>query len=328
MPRDYSPLRETIFDLYIEKERLPWYYRTLALISSWLALGGYILFALVFTSQEDNMMTSRSALTGLASTCLALGYIMVSLTAWMSKSLLFCFDSILLPLMTASFMGVFVIVMNHALHKRFPIPNRAFIYAPLVIACVTTVTTFVLSALLYRKLRRVKASDNRIRGSTTRASYSDQYSSMTELMTMQEPEDEAQRRQLRRLLQKRNLKQAGSPGSGSTYRIDLPPSLGGDNRGQYLAVAPGEVRGRSDSQPESIRKGILGHILPARARSATGESFVDPRERRRSEIERGVRSMQSTPRLLSDAWSSSPALQPSPYIQYDQPASHHLTQYA
>lgn len=273
------------------------------------------------------MMASRLALTGLASACLVLGYTMVTLTAWMSKSLLFCFDSILLPSMTASFMGIFVIVMNHALHKKFPIPNKAYIYAPLVIACVSTVTTFVLSALVFRKLQRVKASDNRIRGSIHRRSYSDQYSSMTELMPMQEPEDEAQRRQLLRLLQNRDMKRTGDPASGSTYRIDLPSSLGGDDRGRYLAVPLVEARGRSGSQPEGLRKGFLSNILPARARSATGESFVDPRERRRSEIERGVRSTQPSPRPVSVAWSSNPIIQPAPYNQYEQAVPYHSPRY-
>lgn len=209
--------------------------------------------------------------------------------------------------------------MNHALHKEFPIPTMAYIYGPLVTASLTTIATFVLAALLFRKIQRIKASDNRRRISTVRGSHSDQYASTTELMPVQIPEDEAQRKQLLRLLQKRENNRAASLDNGNTYRIDLPPSLAGGGRGGYLSVPSGESRGRSGSQPSDYRRGFFSSLIPARARSATTENFVDARERRRSEIERSMDSTQATPQPESGMWSSTPMLQQSQYNYYQPP---------
>jgi hypothetical protein len=141
MKRNYQRMRETLFDLYTERDALPWYLRTIALIASWLALGGYVVFALIFTSDTDNVKVSRTFLIILGSAFLVVGYGAIAIVAYLGRSLLFLFDAVLVPILTSSFMGIFVTVMNHALHKRFPIPTQIYIYVPLVTACVTTVWT-------------------------------------------------------------------------------------------------------------------------------------------------------------------------------------------
>jgi len=327
MPKTFSPLRKTVFDLHLERERLPWYYRTLAVVSSWLALGGYILFAMLFTSNEDNLKTSRVALTGLAGALVVVGYVAISITAWFSKSLLFCFDCVLLPILTASSMGIFVIVIHRALNDTFPIKTNLYFYIPLVTASVLTAASGALSFLAFRRLNNIKATDNRHRISPKRLAYADTDTDTatdtataaaagTELRRMRIPEDEAQRQQLLRLLLKRESGRTPSPDSVSTYRIDLPSSLAENERRQYLAVPtqdPG--RGRSGSLPTTTpSRWQLGNLMPGRNRSPTVDSFKDPRQRRREEIERGG-SMESTTKLLSDPWPS-----PAPYSPVPQPA--------
>jgi hypothetical protein len=326
MPKTFSPLRKTVFDLHLERERLPWYFRALAVVSSWLALGGYILFSMVFTSIENNLKISRVGMTVLASALVIVGYVAISITAWFSKSLLFCFDCVLLPILTASIMGVFVIVIHHALHHTFPIKTDLYFYIPLATACILTAASGALFYLAFRRLNDIKATDNRHRISTTRLTYGDTDTATntataaaagTELRPMRIPEDEAQRQQLLRLLLKRESGRTPSPDTESTYHIDLPSSLAGNEGRQYLAVPtqdPG--RGRSDSLPTatSTNRWQLGNLMPGRNRSPTVDSFKDPRQKRREEIERGG-SMESTTKLLSDPWPS-----PAPYSPIPQPA--------
>ncbi|KEF53263.1 uncharacterized protein A1O9_10711 [Exophiala aquamarina CBS 119918] len=312
MSRRYERMRETSFDLYTERDALPRYYRAVALVSTWLALGGYILFALAFTSAEENLKVGRKALVGVASTFLLVGYAVSGLSAFFSRSLMFTFDAVLIPTLTSSFMGVFVTVANHALHNDFPISNEVLVYVPLVTACIATIATTVISFITYRKISHIKSLDSQRRQHLKRwdrassVSYGDA-TSTSELLPMNNiansinlPEDEAQRRQLLRLLLSRET--AESPGltlTPSTYQITLP---GDYPNSDGLQVAPVGQRPRAGSLPSTTTKfNILNKI--GRDRSPTVESFKNPRERRRDEIERS--SMLITP-SSDTGWARTP----------------------
>ena len=307
MPRGrsgYHPTRETVFDLYTERDQQPAYFRAIATTASWLVLGAYILFAEVFTSEESNLRPSRGTLTTLAGILLIVGYILCMSVGFLSRSLLFIFDCVLLPLLTSSFMGIFVTVMNHALHKKFPVPTQAYIYIPLITSCLATITIGVLAAVVYRRLYQIKKLDNRRRPRAPRpARHSSGYndaSSIQELLPYDIPEDEAQRRQLLRLLLQRDHRAASPEGAASTYRIDMPapsPDWGNENQtATYLSV-PVTSRPRGASLPSPASKWNLSNLMPGRGRSPTTstDTFKDPRERRREEIERG--SLVSPPPL-------------------------------
>lgn len=314
MQRQYSRLRETVFDLYIERDTLPWYLKPLAVASSWLALAGYVVFALVFTSGETNLQTTRTTLTALAATFLLVGYVGVAAVAYYSHSLLFRFDAVLLPILTSSFMGLVITVLNHALHKHFPIPSQAYIYIPLVTAGVTTVASAGLALFVHRKMAKIKSLDTRRRQHTQRwdrdpsLSYGDA-ASTTELLSMNHhiPEDEAQRQQLLRLLLSREAAQSPAvPAVPSTYQISLPPE---NSPLDGLQVVPSEVRLRSESLRSSPSKwSVLGKS--PRYQSPTLESFKAPRERRREEIERA--SVLLTPGLESGWTQTLEPPSPSP----------------
>lgn len=297
MHRRYSRMRETVFDLYTERDALPGYYRALALFATWLALGGYVLFALAFTSGEDNLKPPRIAILAAASTLLLVGYIGSVVLAFISRSLLFTFDNVLIPILTSSFVGVFVTVVNHALHKEFQIPTQAYIYVPLATACTTTIATAIVSFLTYRKIHNIKNLDKQRRQHLQRwernsyGNYGDA-ASTSELLPMNKlnginvPEDEAQRRQLLRLLLSREgVESPGLYQPPSTYQITLPGDSPGPGGSDGLQVVPLGHRPRAGSLPSNTAKfNILGKI--GRDRSPTVESFKNPRERRRDEIER------------------------------------------
>ncbi|ETI19698.1 hypothetical protein G647_08711 [Cladophialophora carrionii CBS 160.54] len=336
MPRNYQRMRETLFDLYTERDALPWYFRTLAIAASCLALGGYILFALVFTSARDNIKVSRAFLTVLASALLVVGYAASAVIAYLSRSLLFLFDAVLLPILASSFMGVFVTVMNHALHKRFPIPTQIYIYVPLVIACATTLGAGGLSYVMYRKLNKIKELDRQRRQHVQRwergsyGNYGDA-TSTTELLPTSAwtannlPEDEAQRRQLLRLLLNREASQE-SPNdhrnSQSTYHINWPAD--GDDSPGYdgLQVVQPGMRPRSGSLPANPNRwSVLSKITRDRSPTVESQSFKNPRERRREEIERSSILLTPTPGVEHGAWPQTPGSSKSPsYFPSSQPA--------
>ncbi|KAJ9606021.1 hypothetical protein H2200_009870 [Cladophialophora chaetospira] len=315
-------MRETSFDLYTERDALPWWFRTTALVASWLALGGYVLFALVFTSSTDNIKVPRTFLTILASAFLLAGYSAITVIAYFSRSLLFLFDAVLLPILTSSSLGIFVTVMNHALHKKFPIPTKNYIYVPLVIACATTVGAGVLSYITHRKLKKIKEVDRQRRQHVQRwergsySTYGDA-ASTTELLPVNPwsvnnlPEDEAQRRQLLRLLLNR---EAVSPeptnnhrNSQSTFHINLPGEDGGSPGHEGLQVVQPDTRPRSGSLPTNPAKwNILNKITRERSPTNESQTFKNPRERRREEIERSSVLLTPTPGLEQGGWPHTP----------------------
>lgn len=320
MPRGYpQPLKRTAFDLYVERDRIPWYFRAIALVASWLVLGGFILFPLVFTSNADNIKASRTALTSIGAAFFILGYVAISVTAVLSKSILFCFDAVLLPILTSSVIGLAMVVFNHSLHKTFPVSDL-YIIIPLTLASLSTVVSALLAGWAYHHMNRIRGSDNRRKVRVIREEQS-AWPGVRDSTIMQEllpqmtrdrdsvgsvsnmiPEDEQQRQQLLHLLLKREVARAPSPDSESTYRIDLPDPLNGND---YLRVPHAANDG---SAPDTGTRFQLSKLLGGanRARSHTADSFIDPRQRRREEIERGLVGRLASPPDASEDWRGSP----------------------
>jgi hypothetical protein len=147
----------SVTDLYAERDRLSWAYRTIALVASWFVLGAYILAPLIFTSTSGNLKPTRNTMVTLAVAMLVVGYVGLIMAAFLSRSLLFCFESVALPALTSSVGGLFSVVMNHALHKVFPVSDT-YIIVPLVLVCISVVAFGLWAAFLYRRIYSVKRS--------------------------------------------------------------------------------------------------------------------------------------------------------------------------
>ncbi|KAJ9621374.1 hypothetical protein H2204_011935 [Knufia peltigerae] len=342
--QSYVRMRETAFDLYTERDALPWYFRALALASSCSCLTGYVIFALVFTSDEPNVKVSRTALIVLASIFLVAGYASASAIAFFGRSLLFLYDGVLVPILTFSFMGIVVTVLNHALHKDFPISNQAYIYVPLATACTTTVASAVLTFITYKRMNKIKRLDQHRRQHMPRffgrqpsssVNYGgDGVSSTTELLPIDPnvPEDEAQRRQLLRLLLNREAAAQSSStspampsGHESTYKIFLPGDEGfggGGGGGGTRVMATTNTattstkaarRPRSGSLPNSSNSSkwnLLAKFTGDGQGPPVESSFKDHRQRRRDEIERSSILMPAgmdTPWLQQASGAASPS---------------------
>jgi hypothetical protein len=157
MPRGFSQINVSVTDLYAERDRLSWVYRTTALVASWFVLGAYILAPLIFTSASDNLKPTRNTMVALAVAMLVIGYVALLTTALLSRSLLFRFECVALPTLTSSVEGLFSVVMNHALHKVFPVSDT-YIVVPLVLVCISVVAFGLWAAVLYRRIHKIKAS--------------------------------------------------------------------------------------------------------------------------------------------------------------------------
>jgi hypothetical protein len=157
MPQRFSQINVSVTDLYAERDRLSWVYRTTALVASWLVLGAYILAPLIFTSASDNLKPTRNTMVALAVAMLVIGYVALLTAALLSRSLLFRFECVALPTLTSSVEGLFSVVMNHALHKVFPV-SHTYIVVPLVLVCISVVAFGLWAAVLYRRIHKIKAS--------------------------------------------------------------------------------------------------------------------------------------------------------------------------
>ena len=157
MPQKYSQINMSVTDLYAERDRLSWAYRTIALVASWFVLGAYILAPLIFTSTSGNLKPTRNTMVALAVAMLVVGYVGLIMAAFLSRSLLFCFESVALPALTSSVEGLFSVVMNHALHKVFPVSDT-YIIVPLVLVCISVVAFGLWAAFLYRRIHSIKRS--------------------------------------------------------------------------------------------------------------------------------------------------------------------------
>lgn len=288
--------------LYLEREQIPWYLKAATTVSTWFALAGYTLFVLVFTSEQDNIKVSRGVLTALASAFLVIGYAGAVAAFIFGRSLLFQLDNIYLPFLLTSVAGLIEVVANHSIHKKFPVSD-AHIVGPLVIASITTIVFATLALLAWRKVNRVKMVGERTgakmqKWEISRSGHYSDPTTATELLPMDIPEDEAQRRQLLRLLLAREQgMKMPSPNPDrssmySTYRIDLPEEY---NR----APMPTTARPRRGSEPSISDKWTLKNLLGHRKQPSKDDTSTmgDEREQRRRQIERDSLSSLSQPAL-------------------------------
>lgn len=114
-----------------------WFLRTTAISASWLALAGYTLFSLL-VSPSDQLRWSTDVLASLGGIALTSGYVGGLMAYYFARSIAFRLDSVVLPLLLSSVGGLFAIVVNWALHQEVQ-TGSAYLYAPLGVACVSTV---------------------------------------------------------------------------------------------------------------------------------------------------------------------------------------------
>ena len=197
-------------------------------------------------------------------------------------------DSVIYPFFLTSFGGLMEIVLNHSLHKQFPVSD-GYIYPPLITAAFSTVICGLLSVISIRQQGRMKKVEIRPKQEVPQwetHSFADNRDQdpgqATELLAMSVPEDEAQRQQLLRLLIAREQAARGPSPNSSTYQIEWQ----GDEEHTLLTV-PQHARARSGSAPSITNKWHISNLLGGTVKKhPSTESVSSQREKRRREIER------------------------------------------
>lgn len=129
-----------------------WFLRATAISSSWLTLAAYTLFSLL-VSPSDQLRWSTDVLASLGGIFLTSGYLGGLIAYYFARTLAFRLDSVVLPLLLASVGGLFAIILNWALHIEVQ-TGRAYVYAPLGVACVGT-AVFSAAALYLNTQRKI-----------------------------------------------------------------------------------------------------------------------------------------------------------------------------
>jgi hypothetical protein len=136
-----------------------WFFRATAISASWLALAGYTLFSIIITAPSDNLRWSEDVLAALGGIALTSGYVGGLMALYFSHTLTFKLDTVILPLLLSSVGGLFELVLNYALHREIP-QDRAYIYAPLIAAALSTCITAGAALFINTKIKIKQAVDS------------------------------------------------------------------------------------------------------------------------------------------------------------------------
>ncbi|KAL1628297.1 hypothetical protein SLS54_001870 [Diplodia seriata] len=316
----------TVSDLNNEHYTIAWYWRLIALLASWMILGGYLIIPPLFHDKPDvALRCDARLLTIFVVALLVAGYSFTVLLCFAVKSMIFRSESICMPALASSALGLLTVFYNWLVYANFAW-NRASVIA---VALSGGMTLTYGIALIYtnRRITRLRErlssrSNNMWQHNSTYYDnwianmfpsvkrVSPNYSPPPEQHNIPPTEDDLVNQQMAMLLM--NKDPGPSPdASQSTFRIQLP--YGEESDGEH---SPNARRNRSMRHHQhSDSRGILmsppptlheyyattrtrsgsygnGHSYDGRRgrpddRTAGGEPRAKSREERRQEIELG-----------------------------------------
>lgn len=198
-------------------------------------------------------------------------------------------------------------------HGKHSILNPSSL-AALILSIVSASTYLILSLVTFRKIHRVRERDSMHR----HRSDSDSYHLL--------PEDEMQRQQLLRLLQRENNNKTQKPSSAdasqSTFRIALPGSL---RRMETRLTAPRSVhenlRTESNYNSRSLNFSPLSPFSSGRRTPSPYEPLREQEQEQESEADGPPRLPEiPLPRRCPDAPLPNPPAPPPPPLHLTAPA--------
>ncbi|OCK85045.1 hypothetical protein K432DRAFT_287631 [Lepidopterella palustris CBS 459.81] len=293
--------------LNTERESVPWYWKLIAIAASWMILGGYLIIPALYDS-DPKLRFSKGVLGIFVVALMTAGYSFTALLCFACRNEMFQAESIFLPSLASSALGLLTVLYNFLSSTRF-VWNTAAIVST-VLAATSSILYGILLVWAHRRIVKIRATST----SQTNQMWSDStfYSNFIQNMypSVRTPaegplltEDDLVNQQMAMLLMKSDP--GPSPeASQSTFHIDLPedreerermqnssellatPSLSHQYSSRTRSATvnsqdrsawerPGEsLRGRSD-------------IRPSRSQNTGGHSRAVSREERRREIELG-----------------------------------------
>ncbi|PVI04782.1 hypothetical protein DM02DRAFT_518030 [Periconia macrospinosa] len=295
-------------------ESTAWYWRFIAMAASWMILAGYLILPGLYTrdisGEGSQLRFSEAVLSVFVVALLTAGYSFTALLCFACRNEIFQAESIFLPALTSSALGLIAIAYNF-LSSRAYIWNTAAISAT-VISATSTVMYACLLLWTHRRIVQLKEQASQRSNLWSEQSYYSNYvanmypTASRSPSTAPEPplsEDDRINQQMALLLM--NKEPNPSPdASSATFRIDLPEDSeerAQENRqelnGTLTQAQPTHwTPSRTGSRPDSLGETQAWSLwqdrgrAPNRPSSAGGRSNHSrgpSREERRREIELG-----------------------------------------
>ncbi|KAB2571639.1 hypothetical protein DBV05_g9685 [Lasiodiplodia theobromae] len=124
----------TVSDLNNEHYTIAWYWRLIALLASWMILGGYLIVPPLFQIEnpedkpQPQLRCEPQVLTILVVALLVAGYSFTVLLCFAVKSMIFQSESIFMPALASSALGLLTVFYNWLVFEHFTW-NRASVIA-------------------------------------------------------------------------------------------------------------------------------------------------------------------------------------------------------
>ncbi|KAF2756979.1 hypothetical protein EJ05DRAFT_501524 [Pseudovirgaria hyperparasitica] len=144
---------QNLEDLNSGRDEINWYWRLIALVSSWMILGGYLILPNAFM-RDPELRFSKGVLSILIVTIMTTGYSFTALLCFACRNWLFQAESVFLPALIASALGLLTVLWSFASSTRF-IWNTAAIIT-VALAGFSSLLYGVLLISTHRKIQRFR----------------------------------------------------------------------------------------------------------------------------------------------------------------------------
>ncbi|KAJ4988546.1 hypothetical protein SVAN01_06001 [Stagonosporopsis vannaccii] len=292
-------------------ERVPWYWRFIAMTASWMVLGGYLILPGLYAKNAD-LRFSTAVLSVFVVALLTAGYSFTALLCFACRNDEFQAENVFVPALASSIFGLVVILYNFLATNSYRWSTAATSATVL-----SGFATALYASLLWWKRRHIARRRNAVSQRSNLYSEQSFYTNYiantypTAIRTESQPrpiptnEDDYINQQMASLIV-RDARPSPDANS-STFRIDLPEDTEErerherHERSQELVGTPQAshkpwARDRAHSRPDSLGEGQAWQQLQDRGRTQHRPSNSDlrsnhsrglSREERRREIELG-----------------------------------------
>ncbi|GAB7343862.1 hypothetical protein MBLNU457_1828t1 [Dothideomycetes sp. NU457] len=147
--RRQKPEYESLDSLSIDRESVPWYWRSIAFASSWLILGGFLILPSQFDS-DSQLRVNASFLAIFAVALVTAGIALTGLTCYGVRNWLFHADAVFLPALSSCALGLLTVFYCFLISSRYVWNTGA-----LLTTIAAAMSALVYGCLLFWAHRRI-----------------------------------------------------------------------------------------------------------------------------------------------------------------------------
>lgn len=140
----------TLEGITAERDAVSWYWRLVAMGSSIMILGGYLMLPATFDNDPSSLRVSQSVLGIFAVALLTAGFSFTALLCFAVRNPLFQADAIFLPSLTSCMLGLLTVFYDFLISSRYIWKTPA-----LLLTIAASLSTIVYGALLIYTHRKI-----------------------------------------------------------------------------------------------------------------------------------------------------------------------------